>query len=354
MKQRRLRRGAFTLIELLVVMAIIATLIGLLLPAVQKVREAAYRTECKNNLKQIGLAAANHEFNLKYLPNGGYYAPKAMNPNASARYTPLSQVALGGATPAVAATSPMSGKEQQWSWAYQLLPYLEQDNLFNSANNATLAGQGDPYVIQQMVRGFTCPSRRTPTQYTNPSTNLLVFLGDYIGNGGTMQASSGTTGQIQSDGAIISPVFSSQVSAGRMKNGASNTMVVAEKAVPIASSSGGDKGDQLGIYSGFNGDTVTFCMVISSGGNLSPVSTIIQDPKQNVTPTTYTATAKDASNNTITVAANYGFGSAHIGGMNAAFADGSVRTVSYSASANVVFALSNRNNTAVVDLSDVQ
>jgi prepilin-type N-terminal cleavage/methylation domain-containing protein/prepilin-type processing-associated H-X9-DG protein len=350
MEQRRLRHAAFTLIELLVVMAIIASLIGLLLPAVQKVREAANRTECRNNMRQLAIAAANHEFTLGCLPTGGLppYAtlggtshanlPQPLNPNASSRYTSVSQFKTGKA-PTGAASSPMAGKDQQWSWAYQLLPYIEQENLFNMGNTAA----DDLSVRQSTVKSFSCPSRRAPTQ----SPTYLYFLSDYTANGGTIRASlNNTIGLILNDGVVVSPAYAGTVTLSRMRNGSSNTMFLGEKAVPVANFVGGGPGDYFGIYYGFRDDTVAFVLTNSTAASGVP----IQDPRPNTTLIQYWAT--NGANQTI--ATNYGFGSSHPGSMNAAFCDGSVRGIGYSVSAAVIQAIVRRNNMNIVDLADVQ
>jgi prepilin-type N-terminal cleavage/methylation domain-containing protein/prepilin-type processing-associated H-X9-DG protein len=172
MKRSCPRRPGFTLIELLVVIAIIAILIGLLLPAVQKVREAAARMSCTNNLKQIALAAHNYHDTAGKLPYGVLRESGNFPPDEpSLLFTPQGN--------------------RRYALMHQLLPHLEQDNLwkrwdhFNFDNNRN----GPDAFTKQIVKTLVCPSNQpgTPLNIPNPGASHagLYFLTSYYGNGGT-------------------------------------------------------------------------------------------------------------------------------------------------------------------------
>ncbi len=150
-RHTKLVRCGFTLIELLVVIAIIAILIALLLPAVQQAREAARRTQCKNNLKQLGLALHNYHDVMKQFPPGFV--------------DQLSSAATASGA-AVAATT----QDGNWGWGSYTLPYIDQAPLYNLLNvgNRTLlqaandTTNGGRRGLQTPLEAFRCPSDTAP------------------------------------------------------------------------------------------------------------------------------------------------------------------------------------------------
>jgi prepilin-type N-terminal cleavage/methylation domain-containing protein/prepilin-type processing-associated H-X9-DG protein len=307
----RLRRHSFTLIELLVVIAIIAVLIGLLLPAVQKVREAANRMKCQNNLKQMGLALHNHHDTYGVFPSGGRV------------YSDTRTLTAGG--------TPATIPDQRWGWGYQILNYVEQSNLWNTPTNTVARGTPVPL--------YSCPTKRPPTIF-----NGLAMI-DYGGNGGdTDENDPNPTGAL----ARIPPggtTMNNRISFSSLTDGSSNTLLVGEKFVSTTLYAGADAastggyghqwGDLNGYYAGWGWDTIRF-------GRLQP--------RQDDASLNYRGRTPLDTTPQITVDF---FGSPHPGGFNAVLCDGSVRAIHYAIDLTVLKSLCNRSDGRVFSPNDL-
>jgi prepilin-type N-terminal cleavage/methylation domain-containing protein len=266
---------AFTLVELLVVIAIIGILVALLLPAIQAARESARRTQCTNHLKQIGLGFQNHHDTYRFFPTAGHhwsYAPE-----------------YEGATPLIA-------PKQRAGWAFQILPFIEQSIVYEGNGGTTL----DEMQINAMgakISTYFCPSRRPPqsvvgNSWYGPAGSYAHAMIDYAGsnannNGVVVQTNSNQT---WANGAPIS--------TASITDGTSNTMVVGEKRMNYMALGTMQSDDNEGYTCGWDHDTMRY-------------------------------TDREPRPDRNTGDGEQRFGSSHPAGINAVFADGTVRFLSW-------------------------
>ncbi len=295
---RRPAARGFTLIELLVVIAIIAILIGLLLPAVQKVREAAARMSCSNNLKQIGLGVMNYEGSNQAFPPG-INVPVG---TGSGMLFPTSALYTSGRV-----TQPTI-PNTFGNWLIFLLPYIEQDNVYRQMNlnaNQYANCNGTASIGATVIKSYLCPSDPMPAQqstYTTGGVTYTFGMNSYLGNGGTY--SYYLDANYVQDGVFT---MNAQMKILAITDGTSNTIMAGERyhKDPVYTNMA-----TLGGWSWSN----YLCGQDVIGSARTPVNYTIPVG----TPNTFANTDPRVCT----------FGSGHTGGANFAFCDGSVRFLS--------------------------
>ncbi len=321
--QSRTRVG-FTLVELLVVIAIIGILIGLLLPAVQSVREAARRIQCKNNLHQMGLAFLNHEEAHGHMPTGGWGWRWVGDPDRG------------------------FGERQPGGWGYNILPFIEQEALHNMGmgKSESEKRQAAAVMVATPLTAYICPSRRRAIMYP-PDVNGNRFINCDTQQGAgrsdyAVNAGSNNLGDWTGPGSYSEPDASwpcsmskgmngisfvcSEVTMGEIKDGSSNTYMAGERNQnPDHYATGSEDDNDQNLYIGHDRDVARYA-------------------NQSFLPKQDRAGASGYC---------WNFGSAHANGYNMVMCDGSVRSFSYSIDGEIHARLGNRMDMQPVDMSSL-
>ncbi|MBQ2622210.1 MAG: DUF1559 domain-containing protein [Thermoguttaceae bacterium] len=374
------QREGFTLVELLVVIAIIAVLVGLMVPAVQSARESARQTECKNNLKQMGLGfQSHHEANGNWPANGwGFHW--AGDPNMG------------------------HSRRQPGGWMYNILPYTDYTNLwelglnigadYQDANRKAAVGE----LVRTPTKYMNCPSRRANKAFPNSAnqpvdnaTDQAVHArADYAVNAGnfsncttgaSLPSCIGTVAAAYSNPTSLNwnaldrgncsgyssysnsgiSYFASQFSESDVTDGLSNTLCVGEKYLPINDYLDGSNGcDNNPAYVGFDWDNVRWGPAFqgqdrrpddfTTDANLAPV---VDSNSTNRGSTAYRMPTRDEKTFFQDSTPQF-FGSAHSAFFQGVMCDGSVRTFPYNIDARVMGCYCNRMDGVAIESITVQ
>jgi prepilin-type N-terminal cleavage/methylation domain-containing protein len=321
---------AFTLVELLVVIAIIGVLVALLLPAVQAAREAARRTQCKNNLRQLGLAVMNHESTQGFFPSSGWGWRWHGDPNKG------------------------FGKDQPGGWAYDILDYCEQTPLRSLGKGQASSPRNEQLipVASTPVPMFNCPSRRASLAYPLVRNGYLaenlrgcvenrcvVPRSDYVINGGNIlageEAGPGSEAQVLAGRYRWkydpqSRIYTeqngishqrSEVRIAQITDGTTQTLMLGEKFLnPDNYLTGEDPADDQGLFSGHDRDFNRYTFGAGGGTAEQHRAAASDDRRRMIPPLADRPGLGEQA---------YTFGSAHPSGLHVVMCDASVQSVSY-------------------------